>query len=105
MVEGLLQRASPSAAAAILYTGAPVVRGVDPLRRSLEAILMQAADDAGDGSLVARYDEIDPDVFGGLAHDAYAEVTSHRRRVAGRRPRARSAGAAQPALPGSGRRR
>ena len=52
----------------VLYTGAPVVDGQDRVR----AALSQLADQRG---FTLRYDEIDPDVFGGtLRQPAYRTV-------------------------------
>lgn len=52
----------------LLYTGAPVVRGVDMVRDGL----VQQAKRAG---MVLTYDEIDPDIFGSLIRTkAYREV-------------------------------
>lgn len=49
----------------ILYTGVPIIAGADPLRAALGPLF-------GDPELRARYEEIDPDVFGEeLAADAY----------------------------------
>lgn len=47
----------------LLYSGAPVVKGVDQLRIGLEEALP---------GLALRYEEIDPDIFGGLLnHPSY----------------------------------
>lgn len=52
----------------LLYTGAPVVAGVDVVRESLDALT------TGHGATLT-YDEIDPDVFGGsLGSSAYSDV-------------------------------
>lgn len=49
----------------LLYTGAAMVQGRDPLREALAAICAA-------GGCALRYQEIDPDVFpGSLAHPAY----------------------------------
>jgi SAM-dependent methyltransferase len=50
----------------VLYTGAPIVRGVDPLLAAITEAFAPS-------DLIWRYDEIDPDVFGEeLETDAYA---------------------------------
>lgn len=52
----------------ILYTGSPVIDGIDPLRSTLQRI-------CNDYGAVLRYTEIDPDVFGEeLERPAYAGV-------------------------------
>ncbi|HEY1905047.1 MAG TPA: class I SAM-dependent methyltransferase [Myxococcaceae bacterium] len=52
----------------VLYTGSPVVDGVDPFRRSLEALFENACSDL-------QIRELDPDVFGEeLDSPAYADV-------------------------------
>ncbi|MDQ0465550.1 SAM-dependent methyltransferase [Caulobacter ginsengisoli] len=52
----------------LLYSGAPVVAGVDRLREGLERVLVPKG-------LVLRYREIDPDIFGGLLnHPRYWRV-------------------------------
>ena len=62
-----LQRLEPEGRL-VLYTGAPVVAGADLIRRRLEILAVRHG-----GTL--NYDEIDPDVFGGLLKsDAYRSV-------------------------------
>jgi SAM-dependent methyltransferase len=52
----------------LLYTGAPIVDGRDVVRSALEELATEA-------DLELGYEEIDPDVFGGVLRDpAYAEV-------------------------------
>lgn len=52
----------------VLYTGAPVVDGRDRVREALTAL-------GAERGLDLRYDEIDPDIFGGtLRQPAYHEV-------------------------------
>lgn len=52
----------------ILYTGAPVVGGVDRVRQALGGQAERAA-------MSLTYEEIDPDIFGGLLHtEAYSNV-------------------------------
>lgn len=52
----------------VMYTGTPIVRGVDPFLRHASALL-------DDASMRYRYTEIDPDVFGeSLSLPQYGEV-------------------------------
>lgn len=71
IVEEALQRLAPGGRL-LLYTGAPVVDGVDVLWRSLQPLLTHAQ--AGHGASY-RYSLIDPDVSSAeLQHPDYAEV-------------------------------
>lgn len=71
IVEEALQRLAPGGRL-LLYTGAPVVEGVDVLWRSLQPLLTHAQ--AGHGASY-RYSLIDPDVcHTELQHPDYAEV-------------------------------
>lgn len=52
----------------LLYTGAPIIDGRDIVRSALDELTARAG-------LELQYEEIDPDVFGGVLRDpAYAEV-------------------------------
>ncbi|MCH4270097.1 MAG: methyltransferase [Brevundimonas sp.] len=52
----------------VLYTGSPIIEGRDMLRIELERL-------AAEAGASMTYEEIDPDVFGGmLAHEGYREV-------------------------------
>lgn len=66
-VQAGLSRLNPGGRFA-LYTGSPVVDGVDPLKRELQRM-------AHEQGATLSYEELDPDVFGGtLRQPAYAEV-------------------------------
>ena len=67
IVQEAVERLSPRGML-ILYTGAPIVAGVDMLRASIEPWLRQRG-------LAFTYEELDPDVFGEeLERPAYANV-------------------------------
>jgi 23S rRNA G2069 N7-methylase RlmK/C1962 C5-methylase RlmI len=56
--------------ALLLYTGAPVVAGVDVFHEAVQPLLA-----ASEGIAHVEYDELDPDVFGEqLASEQYAKV-------------------------------
>lgn len=66
-VEGGLKKLNPRGRF-VLYTGSPIVEGRDLLKAELEQLAARA-------NAALTYEELDPDVFGGmLAQDAYSEV-------------------------------